>query len=112
MTRFTRVLLAAALAAVLVAPMVQAQAVDVKERAELVVALASAKLSLNRGLTASRSRGQPVSGKYEVENGKLQLSVYVEKGHRFSEIIVDHATGKISKAERIHEGADLTAALG
>src|SRR5712691_11120602 len=98
MTRLMGVLLAAVLGAVLVTPVGQARAPDENERAALAMALATAKLSRDRGLAVSRSRGKPVSGKYEVENGTLQLSVYVEKGHHFSEIIVDHATGKVTKA--------------
>ena len=53
-----------------------------KEHAELAKALSGAKLSLGAGLTASASEGKPISAKFEVEDGKLQLSVYTEKdGH-------------------------------
>src|SRR5919201_1206691 len=44
----------------------------------------------------------------EVEDGKLQLSVYTMKGNNFSEVIVDHKTGKIAKREAITQGDDLT----
>src|SRR5262245_64677977 len=70
-----------------------------KEHAELAKALNDAKISLQRGLTASAKEGKPISGKYEVEDGKLQLSVYTMKGDKFSEVIVDHKTGKVSKTE-------------
>jgi hypothetical protein len=43
-----------------------------------------------------------------VEDGKLQLSVYTMKGDNFSEVIVDHKTGKIAKAEPITKSDDLT----
>src|SRR5690349_18376563 len=39
----------------------------------------AAKVSLERGLAAAKSRGTPISGKYEIEDGKLQLSVYTAK---------------------------------
>ena len=110
MTTFTRLLLVAAVASLLATPMVLAQAPDEKQRAELAAALTTAKLSLDRGFAVSRTRGKPVSGKYEVEEGRLRLSVYVATGDQSSEVIVDHATGKVTKVERIHEGADLTAA--
>ena len=45
-----------------------------------------------------------------MEDGKLQLSVYTMKGDTFSEVIVDHKTGKVAKAEPITKGDDLTAA--
>ncbi|TMA41174.1 MAG: hypothetical protein E6J82_13385 [Deltaproteobacteria bacterium] len=69
-----------------------------------------AKVSLERGIAASKAKGTPISAKYEVENGKLQLSVYTAKGDAFSEVIVDHKTGKVAKAEPITGGDDLTAA--
>jgi hypothetical protein len=75
-----------------------------KEHAELAKALNDAKMSLQRGLTASAKEGKPISAKYEVEDGKLQLSVYTMKGDKFSEVIVDHKTGKVSKTEPITQG--------
>ncbi len=79
-----------------------------KEHAELAKALNDAKIPLQRGLTGSAKEGKPISAKYEVEDGKLQLSVYTMKGDKFSEVIVDHKTGKVSKTEPITQGDDLT----
>jgi len=79
-----------------------------KEHAELAKALKDAKIPLQQGLTASAKEGKPISAKYEVEDGKLQLSVYTMKGDNFSEVIVDHKTGKIAKTEPITQGNDLT----
>ena len=87
-----------------------AQQSEDKEHAELAKALKDAKVSLQRGLTASAKEGKPISGKYEVEYGQLQLSVYTMKGDAFSEVIVDHKTGKVVKTEAISGGDDLTAA--
>jgi hypothetical protein len=81
-----------------------------KEHAELAKALKGVKTSLEKGLSASESQGKPISGKFEVEDGKLQLSVYTMKGDKFSEVIVDHTTGKVAKTEAITGGGDLTAA--
>ncbi|PYO94208.1 MAG: hypothetical protein DMD60_14790 [Gemmatimonadetes bacterium] len=78
--------------------------------AALAKAVMGARVSLERGLAASASHGQPISAKFEMEDGKLQLSVYTVKGGKFSEVIVDHNTGKIVKAEPIAEGEDYTAA--
>src|SRR2546428_4271214 len=83
---------------------------DDKDHAELAKALKDAKIPLERGLTASAKEGKPISAKYEVEDGKLQLSVYTMKGDKFSEVIVDHKTGKIAKTEAITGGDDLAAA--
>jgi hypothetical protein len=91
-------------------PTVWAQKDEAKEHAELAKAMNDAKISLQQGLSASARDGKPISAKYEVEDGKLQLSVYTMKGDTFSEVIVDHKTGKVAKAEPITHGDDLTAA--
>jgi len=90
--------------------LVSAQETHDKAHAELAKALTSAKVSLAEGLTASASAGTPISGKFELEEGTLQLSVYTMKGDAFSEVIVDHTTGKVAKVEPITSGEDLTAA--
>ncbi len=81
-----------------------------KDRAELAKAVAGAKVSLEQSLSASAREGTPISAKFEIEEGKFQLSVYTAKGGKFSEVIVDHDTGKVAKAEPITSGEDLPAA--
>lgn len=76
----------------------------------LIKSMGDAKVTLQQGLTAAAQQGQPISAKFEVDDGKLQLSVYTVKDGKFSEVIVDYATGKVSKTEAITEGEDLTAA--
>ncbi|HEX9303629.1 MAG TPA: PepSY domain-containing protein [Thermoanaerobaculia bacterium] len=73
-------------------------------------ALQAAKVSLEKGLAAAERKGNPISAKFEMEEGKLQLSVYTAKQDKFWEVIVDHTSGKISKTEEIKEGEDLSAA--
>jgi hypothetical protein len=81
---------------------------DDKEHTELAKALKGVKTSFEKGLSASESQGKPISGKFEVEDGKLQLSVYTMKGDKFSEVIIDHKTGKTAKTEPITGGKDLS----
>src|SRR5467141_618181 len=81
-----------------------------EEKSGLAANMKDAKVSLERGIAASKAKGVPISAKYEVENGKLQLSVYTAKGDAFSEVIVDHNTGKAAKTEAITSGEDLSAA--
>src|SRR2546429_6969606 len=76
----------------------------------LAKALLGARVSLERGLAASASYGQAISAKFEIEDGKLQLSVYTMKDGKFFEVVVDHNTGKVVKAEPITEDEDYTAA--
>ena len=81
-----------------------------KGHAELAKAVAASKVSLEQGLSASAREGKPISAKFEIEDSKLQLSVYTAKSDKFSEVVVDHNTGKAAKTEPITAGEDFTAA--
>lgn len=76
----------------------------------LVTGVRDAKVTLQQGLIAAAKQGRPISGKFEVEDGKLQLSIYTAKDGKFSEVIVDHTTGNVAKSESITEGEDLAEA--
>jgi hypothetical protein len=69
--------------------------------------LPTAKVTLQQGLTAAESQGRPISGKFEVDEGHFQLSVYTARDGKFSEVLVDHNTGKVAKTEAITGGDDL-----
>jgi len=98
-------LVVVAVTGILAAVSLSARAED--NPAELAKALREASVSLDRGLKASEHEGKPISGKFELEDGALQLSVYTVKGGEFNEVIVDHKTGAIKKAEKITEADDL-----
>jgi hypothetical protein len=80
------------------------------DRAGLAKAVADEKVSLEKGLLSSAHEGKPISAKFEIEEGKLQLSVYTAKGGKFFEVVVDHKTGTVAKTEPITSGEDLTSA--
>jgi len=69
--------------------------------------LPGAKVKLQQALAAAAANGKPISAKYEMDEGKFQLSVYTAKGDAFSEVLVDYKTGKIAKSEKIDGGEDL-----
>jgi hypothetical protein len=82
-----------------------------KEKAELAPVVAGSKVPLEQGMLTSKQSGKPVSAKFEIENGKPQLSVYtVKDGSKYFEVIVDQTSGDIAKAEPITGGDDLTEA--
>jgi hypothetical protein len=74
----------------------------------LAEAMEDTTISLQQGLTAAASKGRAISAKFEIEDRKLQLSVYTARGAKFSENIIDLSTGKVAKSEPITEGGDLT----
>jgi len=80
------------------------------EDAALAAALKDTTVTLQGGLKASEREGTPISAKFEIEDGKLQLSVYTMKGNDFMEVVADPKTGGIAKAEKITDADDLKAA--
>jgi hypothetical protein len=80
------------------------------EQTALAAALKGTKVTLEDGLKASEREGTPVSAKFEVADGKLQLSVYTAKSGGFAEVVVDPKTGAIAEADKITDPGDLEAA--
>jgi hypothetical protein len=81
-----------------------------KRERRIAEALEGVKVSLDDGHRASEAQGTPIAGKFEIEDRKLQLSVCTMKADKFFEVIIDHKTGTVAKAEPITGGGDLAAA--
>jgi hypothetical protein len=82
-----------------------------KDKAELAPAVGGAKVTLEQGLATSKKNGKPISAKFEIENGKPQLSVYtIKDGSKYFEVIVDQNSGEVAKAQPITGGDDLAEA--
>jgi len=77
------------------------------EAGALAAAMKDATATLEAGIKASEREGTPISAKFEIEDGKLQLSVYTMKGDVFMEVVADPKTGAIAKAEKITDAGDL-----
>jgi hypothetical protein len=80
--------------------------------AVLAAMLKGVTVTLQSGLKASEGAGTPISAKFEIDNGKLQLSIYTMKGSDFFEVVVDPKTGVIAKTEKITDAGDLKDAAG
>src|SRR6266852_9321174 len=65
----------------------------------LIKLLDASKINLQQGLAASEQQGKPISAKFEVDEGKLQLSVYTAKDGKFFEVLINHVTGKVLRIE-------------
>jgi hypothetical protein len=109
MNRFVVTLVALAGMIPVVSPSI-ARADDKSDQAALAAALKNTKVTLEDGLKASEREGTPISAKFEVEDGKFQLSVYTTQGGGFKEVVVDPKTGAIAEAEKITDPGDLDAA--
>jgi hypothetical protein len=77
------------------------------DKEALAEQVAAAPVTLEQGLAASEAEGQPISGKFEIEEGNFQLSVYTKKDGEFREVLVDWRTGKIAKSEPLEEKEDI-----
>src|SRR5215471_3537894 len=95
-----RIALAALIGVILGVTGLPSRAED-QDPAALAKVLPQATVSLEQGIKASERAGKPISAKFEIEHGALQLSVYTEKAGKFSEVIVDHKTGAVKKSEAI-----------
>ena len=81
-----------------------------EHRDALIMLVSAVKVSLQQGLTASEQEGQPISGKFKIEEDKFRLSVYTAKGGKYFEVLIDHTTGKVAKVEPIKGAYHLAAA--
>jgi len=75
--------------------------------AALAAAVNDATATLQGGLKTSEREGTPISAKFEIDDGKLQLSVYTTKGDSFMEVVADPRTGAVTEAEKIKDADDL-----
>ena len=114
MSRIVRGMLVVSVALLTVGCAVATRAMAAEEEGEnapgLLKQVAASKVSLGQGLAAAESTGKPLSAKFEIEDGKLQLSVYTKKDGKYFEVVVDHETDAVSKTEEIKGGNDLRAA--
>ncbi|WP_159731457.1 hypothetical protein [Methylosinus sp. Ce-a6] len=76
----------------------------------LAASLKDVRLTLEAGLATSEREGKPISAKFELEDGKLQLSIYTATSDDLTEVVIDPRTGAIAKAEKITDDFDLVAA--
>src|SRR5215475_15628525 len=86
---------------------VSAWAGDDMNPAAMAKALPQASVALEKATKVSEREGKPISAKYEIEHGALQLSLYTMKGNRFSEVIIDHKSGAVAKDEWITDADDM-----
>src|ERR1051326_620750 len=59
-----------------------------QDGAALLKALDGTHVTLEEGLKASEIAGRPISAKFEIEGGRLQLSVYTASNDGFREALI------------------------
>ncbi len=73
----------------------------------LRAAIADSTTTLQKGLAASERNGTPISAKFELSDGKIQISIYNATADSFVETVIDPKTGAIIEAEPITDAGDL-----
>jgi hypothetical protein len=73
----------------------------------MAAALKDTTYTLQDALKAGEREGQPISAQFEMDDGKLQISIYTTKGDDFSEVVADPKTGAIVKTEKITDTDEL-----
>lgn len=96
----------AAILAIWCAVCVQSRAEE-KNTPALAAAMKDARATLEQGLGTAGQTGRPISAKFEVEDGKLQLSIYVDASDGFKEVLIDPQSGASASAEKITDADDL-----
>lgn len=105
MSRALRLL---ALVAATVAGFVNGPALAQDDEIEaMAAALKNISYTLQDALKAGEREGQPISAQFEIDDGKLQVSIYTSKGDEFSEVVADPKTGTIVKTEKITDTDEL-----
>jgi hypothetical protein len=85
-----------------------ASAQATKAQAAVAAAMRGAThMALADAIKMASAEGKPISARYEFEDNKLKLSVFIENGGAFSEIFFDHVTGKVAQVDKITAGDDL-----
>ncbi len=99
--------LVAVVGSLTLAPRVQAEDTD---PAALAAAMANVPTTLEKGLHVSERTGKPISAKFEIEDGKLQLSIYTMTSDTYTEVLVAPNTGSVLSTEKITDADDLKSA--
>jgi hypothetical protein len=76
----------------------------------LAKAIAEAKTSLEQALDVVSREGKPLSARFEIEDGMLQVSVYRVKDDQFAEVILNPDTGAVAEVDPITSGSDYSVA--
>src|SRR6516165_9390436 len=76
----------------------------------LAKAVVGAKISLEQALDIVSRDGKPLSARFEIEDGMLQVSIYRVKKDQFAEVILDPDTGAVAEVDPITSGSDYNVA--
>jgi hypothetical protein len=98
--------LAAAIVAVWALACIQPRAQE-KDAAALAAGMKDVQATMEQGLASASKSGRPISAKFEMDDGEVAFSIYVERSDGFREILMNPQTGNAVGATMLTEADDL-----
>ena len=84
---------------------------DQPDPVALWAALEDATVTLESGLIVGEQRGHPVSAKFDIADGDLQLTVWIATVDSLLQVVVDPNTAAVARSEPINASDDLADAI-
>jgi hypothetical protein len=78
-----------------------------KDTAALAAGMKEVQATVEQGLASAGKSGRPISAKFELDDGEVQLSVYVENSMGFREVLANPHTGIAVGATLLTDEGDL-----
>jgi hypothetical protein len=78
-----------------------------KDMAVLAAGMREMQATVEQALASAAKAGRPISAKFELDDGEVELSIYVENSMGFREVLANPHTGAAAGETLITDGADL-----
>jgi hypothetical protein len=78
-----------------------------QDMAALAAGMKDVPATMEQGLASAAKSGRPVSAKFEMDDGEVAFSIYVERSDGFRELLMNPRSGAAAGATIISEGGDL-----
>jgi hypothetical protein len=81
-----------------------------KDATALAAGMKDVLATMEQGLTSASKSGRPISAKFEMDDGEVAFSIYVERSDGFREIVINPQSGNAAGATILTEADDLKSA--
>jgi hypothetical protein len=78
-----------------------------KDMAALAAGMKDVPATMEQGLVSAAKSGRPISAKFEMDDGEVAFSIYVERSDGFREIVMNPRSGIAAGASILSEDEDL-----
>jgi hypothetical protein len=78
-----------------------------QDMAALAAGMKDVPATMEQGLASAAKSGRPISAKFEMDDGEVAFSIYVERSDGFRELLMNPRSGAAAGATIISEDGDL-----